>query len=78
MASEAALMAVVEAPHAEQQRRAKLRGQESGNAREILYRRLDQMAANRKRLSDDLPAMTAAQMADLERYFRDLAGRQVG
>ena len=75
MASKAALMAVVEALRAEQERRAKMRGQEIGNAREVLYRKLDTMAANRRRLGSPLPAMTTAERVELEQFLADLGRR---
>jgi hypothetical protein len=77
MASKAALMAVVEALRAEQERRAKMRGQEIGNAREVLYRKLDTMAANRERLGSPLPPMTPSELADLESYLSDRADAEV-
>ena len=72
------MIAVVEALRAEQERRAKMRGQEIGNAREVLYRKLDMMAANRGWVPGETPALSPAERADLEAYLTELGRRQSG
>jgi len=66
-------MAVVAALRAEQERRAKMRGQGIGDAREVLYRKLDQMRENRRRLNGELPPMTPAERVDLAQYLLSVA-----
>jgi hypothetical protein len=68
-------MAVVEALRTEQQRRARMRHQEIGDSREILYRKLDQMRERRFGPGAPPRPLSAAEMADLEEFLRGFAAR---
>ena len=72
MASPAALKALHEALKAEQEKRDRLLGRPAGDAREILYRELDQMAERLRAAPgyvEPSPAQRARMLQDLDEYF---------
>jgi hypothetical protein len=77
MASPGALTALLEALKAEQERRARMRGQAVKMSREELYRWLDQMHERRKAAPGYKPLSPerrALAMQDLDRYFARRSG----
>lgn len=77
MASPGALNALLEALKAEQEKRARMRGQVVEMTREALYEMLDDMAARRRAIPgyvEPSPAKRAAMMRDLDRYFAEQYG----
>ena len=77
MASPGALNALLEALKAEQERRARMRGQAVKMSREELYRWLDQMHERRTQAPGYIapsPEKRAAMMRDLDCYFARKTG----
>ena len=83
MASPGALKALYEALRSEQDKRARQRGRPlgDGDAREIFYRELDEMARRRRAMPgyrEPTPEERAARLADLDAYLAELGRRQNG
>ena len=81
MASPAALIALRDALKAEQQKRARIRGQAPQMSREELYKWLDQMHERRKAAPgyvEPTPAQRALTLQDLDRYLSEHYGSRRG
>jgi hypothetical protein len=76
MASVELLLALRRAVLTEIEKRQRQRGLEPGKTmREILYHRLDEMAARRRAHGDKVSRPTPAQLADLGNFLERLAAR---